>query len=344
MGDVVETRLVVETTEEMSYVLIEDRLPAGFEPLFERVNPYIWDGGPWPLLPIWRDYGYNRKELRDDRVTFFATWLGAGRHEFTYRMRATRPGLFSALPAEAYPMYRPDIWGRSASDQITVERAAFINPTPMKVDVDRSCAVTSFDVRQVALAWATKDQGPRTNEGNGVSVAEVARAQANLGRTCMTGEAATLDPLSMTPALRLVPSTTDPVLGQPFTVDVVLDGASLTRGYEARLTFDPNAVRLDSVESLSGAVTLGALIDAARGQARWGVVLAEPTAGTGLVVARLRLTALQPGAFDLVLRDALVLDAHDQPHTPSLGSARLVVGGFRLWLPLLQRGAATVVR
>ena len=36
---------------------------------------------------FWQELGYNYKEIRADRVTFFITEMGAGTHTFTYLAR-----------------------------------------------------------------------------------------------------------------------------------------------------------------------------------------------------------------------------------------------------------------
>ncbi|MGD2205208.1 MAG: hypothetical protein PVH17_00395, partial [Anaerolineae bacterium] len=64
--------------------------------------------------------GYNRKDVRDDRVTFFVTRLEPGRRTFTYLMRATTVGSFTALPTQVYPMYEPEVWSRSESARFRV--------------------------------------------------------------------------------------------------------------------------------------------------------------------------------------------------------------------------------
>lgn len=357
LGDVVEVKLWVELSEDMHYVLIEDRLPAGFEPLSERMNPFYyapWDF--WRPVPFWREYGYNRKELRDDRVTFFTTWLSAGRHEFTYRMRATRPGLFSALPAEAYPMYRPDIWGRSASQQLTVERAAFVDPTPMAVDVDRSCAVDEFDVRQMVHAWTTgrgqqtavfsgqwsvvSGQSPVVNQQvavggrrSAVGLEDVARTLANVGRTCLNGEVQPGAPLSMTPRLRLLPRVGSVTIGQPFEALLALDGANTSRGYEVTLAIPQDRVRFDSVEVLTGGVALGPVSDDRQGLITFGSVMVPTSLEDGRFLALIRLTALQTGTIDLSLRDGQVLDANGHSHPAPGDGGRVIAGGYRLLLP-----------
>ena len=69
---------------------------------------------------LWLDYGYNYKEIRSNRVSFFMTELTKGPKPLTYLARATLNGFFTALPAEAYAMYDEKTWGRSSSVTINV--------------------------------------------------------------------------------------------------------------------------------------------------------------------------------------------------------------------------------
>jgi uncharacterized protein YfaS (alpha-2-macroglobulin family) len=70
----------------------------------------------------WQSYGYNNKEVRDDRVSFFITEFGKGSRTFTYYARATRAGQFVAMPVEAWAMYDLSMWGRSASTELFVKK------------------------------------------------------------------------------------------------------------------------------------------------------------------------------------------------------------------------------
>ena len=115
-GDLVEVQLTLDVPEESWYVVVDDPLPAGFEALNERLGTTshlasIY-GGP---DTYWEQYGYNRKDVRDERVSFFVRYLAPGEHTLTYLVRATTGGIFTALPTQVYPMYEPDVWSRSES-------------------------------------------------------------------------------------------------------------------------------------------------------------------------------------------------------------------------------------
>jgi uncharacterized protein YfaS (alpha-2-macroglobulin family) len=120
-GDLVEVRLTLDVPEESWYVVIDDPLPAGFEALNERLGTTSHVAALYEEPAYtWERYGYNRKDVRDERVTFFVTHLESGQRTLTYLMRATSDGSFSALPVQVYPMYEPEVWSRSESTQCQV--------------------------------------------------------------------------------------------------------------------------------------------------------------------------------------------------------------------------------
>jgi uncharacterized protein YfaS (alpha-2-macroglobulin family) len=62
-------------------------------------------------------------ELRDEMVSFFATYLNKGKHSIGYRLRAEIPGVFHALPSRAECMYTPLVKSNADSRVITVVEA-----------------------------------------------------------------------------------------------------------------------------------------------------------------------------------------------------------------------------
>jgi uncharacterized protein YfaS (alpha-2-macroglobulin family) len=124
-GDLVQVRLTVNLPQDGFYLIVEDHLPGGLEAVNEKLNNASHEmafnaDGYYDEFFYWESYGYNYKEIRADRVSFFITEMPKGKHVYTYLVRATRPGQFSALPAEIYAMYNESLWGRSASGKIAV--------------------------------------------------------------------------------------------------------------------------------------------------------------------------------------------------------------------------------
>jgi uncharacterized protein YfaS (alpha-2-macroglobulin family) len=120
-GQLVQVQIRVDLPEKGTYILVEDRLPGGLEALNEGLNTTSHVAGADENLESrWQGLGYNYKEVRGDRVTFFITELDEGVKTFTYFARVTHGGRFTAMPAEAYGMYNLALWGRSASNQFVV--------------------------------------------------------------------------------------------------------------------------------------------------------------------------------------------------------------------------------
>jgi uncharacterized protein YfaS (alpha-2-macroglobulin family) len=125
-GQLIRVSLVISMADTGSFIIVEDNLPGGLEALNESLNTTSHvasvDSFEEPRY-FWQDYGYNQKEVFGDRVTFFITEMGTGRHTFTYVARATHEGEFLVLPAEVSAMYDLSRWGRSASDSLVVSAA-----------------------------------------------------------------------------------------------------------------------------------------------------------------------------------------------------------------------------
>ena len=136
-GALVRVRLRITVPAERQFVALTDPLPAGLEavdlslrttgqlpgPGAARPEPErreeaegwyygSWDAGWWSP--------FDHKEMRDDRVAYFATVLWTGRYTATYIARATTPGTFIRPPAHAEEMYNPAVQGRSDGGVFTV--------------------------------------------------------------------------------------------------------------------------------------------------------------------------------------------------------------------------------
>jgi uncharacterized protein YfaS (alpha-2-macroglobulin family) len=130
-GDLVRVTLTLRLTKERRFVAVTDPLPAGFEPLeswLATTARALTDrdadrGGreeSWETW--WQRGGFDHVERHDDRVQLFATRLAEGEHQFTYVARATTAGTFRTAPARAEEMYEPEIFGRTGTAVITVQR------------------------------------------------------------------------------------------------------------------------------------------------------------------------------------------------------------------------------
>lgn len=125
-GARVRVRLSMVAGNRRYHVALVDPLPAGLE----IVNPSLAVSGSVPQDPNAADYRYGwwwwgpwyeHQNMRDDRAEAFTPLLWEGVYNYSYVARATTPGTFVVPPARAEEMYSPEVFGRSASDRVTVE-------------------------------------------------------------------------------------------------------------------------------------------------------------------------------------------------------------------------------
>jgi len=102
--------LTFHADREYEWLMVEDPIPAGFEPIREY---WGWWGWEW-------SYWYSSKEFHDDRVTITMNRLEPGVHTASYTMRAETPGDFRALPARAFNMYFPDLGAHTAEGRLKI--------------------------------------------------------------------------------------------------------------------------------------------------------------------------------------------------------------------------------
>lgn len=147
-GDLVRVRLRVTVASDRQFVVLEDPLPAGLEPVdlslrTTALAPFVTaetEAGRASAdrddddAPRWQAWLYGRwengwwspwehKALHDDKVVYFARKLWAGSYGASYVARATTPGTFVRPPAHAEEMYNPALQGRSDGGRFEVRRA-----------------------------------------------------------------------------------------------------------------------------------------------------------------------------------------------------------------------------
>lgn len=132
-GEVVRVRLRVSSDVEREFVVLDDPLPAGLEPIDLSLRTFAalpearsldleetesswwygsWDSGFWTP--------WDHKEMRDDRVIYSAAVLWRGTFSASYLARATTAGAFAMPAAHAEEMYNPGVHGRSGGGVFTV--------------------------------------------------------------------------------------------------------------------------------------------------------------------------------------------------------------------------------
>ncbi|MBI2766304.1 MAG: Ig-like domain-containing protein [Chloroflexi bacterium] len=137
LGDTVRVKVTVIAPADRNYVVADDYLPAGLEPIdpaLKIIDPKLKSQldlerqqaqrpaeldyyAPWFR---WYYSPWQQTEPRDDRVTLRASTLRKGVYEFIYYARATSPGDYFVAPARIEESYFPEVFGRSDSGRFTV--------------------------------------------------------------------------------------------------------------------------------------------------------------------------------------------------------------------------------
>lgn len=128
VGDVIDVELTLVVPETMHYLVVEDPIPAGAEPIDTSLattsqsaaGPQIkQEGEPEQPWWYWQPASF---QLKDDKVALFATSLAPGTYTFTYQLRATLPGEYNVLPPRGEMMYFPEVFGHGAGSAFTITK------------------------------------------------------------------------------------------------------------------------------------------------------------------------------------------------------------------------------
>ena len=107
-GRMIEVELLIESKNDYEYLLVEDKKPAGLEPV-DSQSGYFYSSG----IGVYR-------ELREKHVGLLIERLPRGRFSVRYEMRSESPGAFTALPATIEGMYAPELVGNSRDFDLKV--------------------------------------------------------------------------------------------------------------------------------------------------------------------------------------------------------------------------------
>jgi uncharacterized protein YfaS (alpha-2-macroglobulin family) len=154
LGEKVRVSLTMTTTSRRYHVAFVDKLPAGVEIINTALKGMLKFHSKRKYSPLTLFLGvetgedqravanlntennynpftrrvyhshrwYEHQNLRDERAEAFQSLLWEGHYEYKYICRATTEGVFIAPPAKAEEMYSPEIFGRSATDIVYVEK------------------------------------------------------------------------------------------------------------------------------------------------------------------------------------------------------------------------------
>jgi uncharacterized protein YfaS (alpha-2-macroglobulin family) len=132
-GHTYKVTLTIVSPQERHFVVVDDPLPAGFEPVNLSFNTESQtptasvaggddedgEGDGAEQVQWWG--GINHVEQKDDRVLLFADDLSAGVHTYSYIVRAVSFGTFAMPGTHAEEMYAPDVFANGTSQTIIVK-------------------------------------------------------------------------------------------------------------------------------------------------------------------------------------------------------------------------------
>jgi uncharacterized protein YfaS (alpha-2-macroglobulin family) len=122
-GDDILVKVRVSAKDnDLQYFMLEDPIPAGCEVVKEDWAYKIEDEkdyNGWDYY--WWRWWYADKDIRDNRVTFFATYLWGDTYEFSYILHAQIPGVYNVIPATGSLMYYPEVRGSSEELKLRIE-------------------------------------------------------------------------------------------------------------------------------------------------------------------------------------------------------------------------------
>ena len=126
-GDLTLVDIVVVTPSPRQFVVVDDPIPAGLEPVdtgrastSEWLREALSDDRPGEPWGAGSSNAWAREELRDDRALFFIDRMPAGMFRYSYLARATTPGVYLAPPSRVEEMYTPEVFGRSSADTVKI--------------------------------------------------------------------------------------------------------------------------------------------------------------------------------------------------------------------------------
>ena len=122
---VAEVRLTLTLPEEMSYLIVEDFIPAGAEIIDTQLKTSQAEEIQYdPRDPFGNGWGwwyFTDAQVYDDHVRWIGQRVPAGTYVLTYHLQAVQAGEYRTLPARAYEYYFPDVRGNTAGGVFTIE-------------------------------------------------------------------------------------------------------------------------------------------------------------------------------------------------------------------------------
>ncbi len=159
---VAEVRLTLTLPNEMSYLVVEDFIPAGAEIIDPRLNTsqaevIAYDPRD-PFGDGWGWWYFNDAQVYDDHVRWIGQRVPAGTYVLTYYLQAVQAGEYRTLPAHAYEYYFPRCArqhrGRGVHDRVgRFIRTGTRVPVPFYIKSRLNVTTQACHCEEAGISW-----------------------------------------------------------------------------------------------------------------------------------------------------------------------------------------------
>lgn len=127
VGQDIQVKVTIIAPNDLYYVVVEDPIPAGTEPVdTSLLTTSVVGQAPQlnladPLYYGWGWWWFSNTDIRDEKVVLSATYLPKGTYEYTYTLHASLAGTYNVIPTTGFEFYFPEVMGRGDGMQFTIE-------------------------------------------------------------------------------------------------------------------------------------------------------------------------------------------------------------------------------
>ncbi len=126
---VVQARLSITVAQDLTYLVVEDYLPAGAEIVNTTLQTTRQAAESEQIGVVdqnrldrgWGWWYFGEPRIFSDHIRWVGAYVPAGTYILTYRLMPLQAGEFRVLPARAYAYYFPDIQGRTGGMVFKIE-------------------------------------------------------------------------------------------------------------------------------------------------------------------------------------------------------------------------------
>ncbi|OVE81569.1 hypothetical protein BVY03_02915, partial [bacterium K02(2017)] len=121
-GKTYKTVLNFFFADEVEYIVVEETLAAGFEPVNFSIKTSL-RGRRDKVKSDSNNLNWwlNHKEFHDKKILLFANRIPRGFYEFSYYINVTNAGEYLVPPAKAMQMYDPEIFGTTSKELVKIQ-------------------------------------------------------------------------------------------------------------------------------------------------------------------------------------------------------------------------------